>query len=253
MPALPSDSPETESTTAAPVAESWPQGVSRKPTMSIGAALAILTKEFPAVRISKIRFLEEQGIVTPHRTASGYRSYSQADIERLRFALACQRDSFLPLKVIRERLTELDEQGAGAPSVGARVVTEDGELTSAATNAAMTLEQLAQACGATEGDLREFVDAGLLRADFSGRFSSANTTIVSLLQTLIDQGVDLRHLRALRTGVDRQVEIIRQLTAPTRSRKRASAAAAASAESRELSKLLGNLYANLLDDGVDRL
>lgn len=252
MPALYPQSSDPGSTGPS-VAESWPQGVSRKPTMSIGAALAILTKEFPAVRISKIRFLEEQGIVTPHRTSSGYRSYSQADIERLRFALACQRDSFLPLKVIRERLTELDEQGAGAPGVGARVVTEDGELTTAATNSAMTLEQLAEACESSEEDLREFVDAGLLRTDFSGRFSSASTRIVTLLQTLIGEGVDLRHLKALRTGADRQVEIIRQLTAPTRSRKRASAAAAAIAESRELAKLFGDLYANLLDDGVDRL
>src|SRR5690625_5698820 len=93
------------------------------PTMSIGAALGILQREFPAASVSKMRFLEDQGLVSPRRTASGYRSYSQADIERLRFALAAQRDSFLPLKVIRERLEELDRQGAGAPSTGARVVT----------------------------------------------------------------------------------------------------------------------------------
>src|SRR5690625_7011312 len=79
----------------------WPHGVSHTPTMSIGAALALLTAEFPAVRISKIRVLEEQGIVTPHRTNSGDRSYSHADIARLRFPRAAQRDSLLPLKAIR--------------------------------------------------------------------------------------------------------------------------------------------------------
>lgn len=233
--------------------EPWPQGVSRTPTMSIGAALALLTKEFPAVRISKIRFLEEQGIVAPHRTASGYRSYSQADVERLRFALAAQRDSFLPLKVIRERLEELDQQGAGAPSVGARVVTEDGELTAAATDSGMTLQQLADACAISEEELRGWVDEGLLRADFSGRFAPANKPIVRLIMTLVDQGVDLRHVKGLRNGAERQLEVIRQLTAPVRSRKRSSSAAAAAAQSRELAKLLSDLYANMLEDGVDRL
>jgi len=227
--------------------------VSHTPTMSIGAALALLTTEFPAVRISKIRFLEEQGIVTPHRTASGYRSYSQADIERLRFALAAQRDSFLPLKVIRERLEELDRQGAGAPSTGARVVTEDGELTTAATNAAMTLEQLADACGLSEQELRHLVDEGLLRADFSGRFSAANERIVRLVTSLQDEGVDLRHIKGVRNAADRQVELIRQLTAPIRSRKRTSSSAAAAEQARELANLLTDLYSNILEDGVDRL
>ena len=71
----------------------WPFGVSRTPTMTIGSALSILQREFPAVRVSKIRFLEDQGLVSPHRTPSGYRTYSQADVERLRFCLAAQRDS----------------------------------------------------------------------------------------------------------------------------------------------------------------
>lgn len=231
----------------------WPQGVSHTPTMSIGAALAVLTKEFPAVRISKIRFLEEQGIVTPHRTASGYRSYSQADVERLRFALAAQRDSFLPLKVIRERLEELDRQGTGAPSPGARVVTEDGELTAEATNARMTLQQLAARCETPEEDLRVLVDEGLLRADFSGRFSAANQQIVALIGALRDAGVDLRQIKAVRNGADRQLDVIRQLTAPIRSRKQATSTAAAAERSRELANLLGELHSKLLDDGVERL
>lgn len=231
----------------------WPQGVSHTPTMSIGAALSVLTKEFPAVRISKIRFLEEQGIVTPHRTPSGYRSYSQADIERLRFALAAQRDSFLPLKVIRQRLDELDKQGAGAPGVGARVVTEDGELTHEATSAALTREQLAERCSISEGDVDRLVDQGLLRPDFSGRFSASSPQIVSLLGSLTDLGVDLRHLKALRHGAERQVELIRQITTPLRLKKAASSAAAAATQSRELANLLSKLYASMLDDGVDRL
>lgn len=235
------------------VKSTWPQGVSHTPTMSIGAALAVLTKEFPAVRISKIRFLEEQGIVTPHRTPSGYRSYSQADIERLRFALAAQRDSFLPLKVIRERLQELDEQGAGAPSVGARVVTEDGELTEEATHADLTREQLAKRCSISELEVDRLVQAGLVQPDFSGRFSAATAQIVSIVQELVEAGVDLRHLKAVRQSVERQVELIRQVTAPMRSKKSSSSAAAAATQSRELANTLGNLYTSMLSDGVDRL
>lgn len=236
-----------------PPQESWPQDVSHIPTMSIGAALAVLTKEFPAVRISKIRFLEEQGIVSPQRTASGYRSYSQADIERLRFALAAQRDSFLPLKVIRERLEDLDAQGAGAPRIGARVVTEDGGLTEAATSSSMTVEQLAHSCDVDASVIEEYVSAGLLEADFSGRFSSANKEIVFLLRTLEAEGVTPRHLKSLRHGAQRQTELIRQLTAPIRSRKKVSASAAAAQKSQELSSTLTKLYAQMVQDGVDRI
>jgi len=242
----PSDAPE-------PAGETWPQGVSHTPTMSIGAALAVLTQEFPAVRISKIRFLEEQGIVSPHRTASGYRSHSQADIERLRFALAAQRDSFLPLKVIRERLEELDRQGTGAPSVGARVVTEDGELTAAATRAAMTLTQLAEACAVSAQDVQELVTHGLIRPDYSGRFGASSEKIVRRVKELLEAGVDVRHLKAVRTGAERQLELIRQVTAPVRSRRRASAAAAAASQSRELAHKFADLYEHLLLDGVERL
>lgn len=233
--------------------ETWPQGVSHTPTMSIGAALAQLTPEFPAVRISKIRFLEEQGIVSPHRTASGYRSYSQADVERLRFALAAQRDSFLPLKIIRERLEELDQQGTGAPSVGARVVTEDGELTAAATKSAMTMAQLAGACAISEEKLRTYLDEGLIRPDYSGRFSDANIKIVELVEHLVEEGIDARHIKALRNASERQLELIRQVTAPVRSRKKSSSAAAAAARSRELAQKFSELYDSLLADGINRL
>lgn len=239
---------------SAPAAESsWPHDVSHAPTMSIGAALAVLIREFPAVRISKVRFLEEQGIVTPQRTASGYRSYSQADIERLRFALAAQRDSFLPLKVIRERLDELDRSGVGAPSIGARVVTEDGGLTSAATSASMTIEQLADACQIDEQRIESFLELGLLRRDYAGRFSPSSREIVETLVELDAEGVEPRHLKSLQTGAERQVELIRQLTEPIRSRKKSSSAAAAAVRSRELSHALSNLYAHLVDDGVERL
>src|SRR5690625_7627311 len=96
--------------------------------MSIGTVLSLLQPEFPAVRISKLRFLEEQGLVSPRRSGSGYRMYSQADVERLRYALTAQRDSFLPLRVIRDQLEDLDAGRPVASAPGTRVVARDGEL-----------------------------------------------------------------------------------------------------------------------------
>ncbi|QGH69426.1 MerR family transcriptional regulator [Pseudactinotalea sp. HY158] len=237
-----------------PHTEQWPFGVSRTPTMSIGTALSILTQEFPTVRISKIRFLEEQGIVTPHRTPSGYRTYSQADVERLRFALAAQRDSFLPLKVIRERLRELDRAGAGAPAPGARVVTEDGELTAAATRTRMSIAQLAEAAGLEATFVAELAEAGIIVADRGRRYGPGVLPVVSEAASLAEYGVAPRHLRTLRIAADRQVDLIEQITAPIRShRTRGSAEAAAQAQAGELAQVLTRLHAALVTDGIERL
>ncbi len=237
-----------------PEREQWPFGVSRTPTMSIGTALSILTQEFPTVRISKIRFLEEQGIVTPTRTPSGYRTYSQADVERLRFALAAQRDSFLPLKVIRERLGELDRAGASAPAPGARVVTEDGELTAAATRSRMTIAQLAETAGLEAAFVAELAEAGIIVADEGRKYTPAALPIIAEAARLSEVGVQPRHLRTLRIAADRQVDLIEQITAPTRShRTRGSAEVAAQSQSVELARVLSRLHTALLSDGIERL
>lgn len=236
------------------VGEQWPFGVSRTPTMSIGTALSILTQEFPTVRISKIRFLEEQGIVTPNRTPSGYRTYSQADVERLRFALAAQRDSFLPLKVIRERLRELDRAGAGAPAPGARVVTEDGELTAAATRSRMTIAQLAESAGVDARFVAELAEAGIIVADEGRKYPPAALPVIAEAGRLAEHGIQPRHLRTLRIAADRHIDLIEQITAPTRShRTRGSAEAAAQSQAAELAQVLSRLHSALLADGIERL
>lgn len=232
---------------------SWPHGVSRAATMSIGAALAALTSEFPAVTISKVRFLEEQGIVRPQRTAAGYRTYSQADIERLRFALAAQRDSFLPLKVIRERLAELDSDGAGAPNPGARLVTEDGDLTQAATNSRMTRAQLAQACDLTEAEIQQYLDSGMVAADFSGKFGPSAINIIRQVRLINDLGIDPRHLRPLRNAAEHQIELVRQVITPVRSRRRTSASAEAADRANEMGEALATLFSHLVNDRITTL
>ena len=90
------------------IVEPWPCGISREPELSIGQLVERLKAEFPAITQSKVRFLEDKGLVVPARTSAGYRKYSQADLERLRYVLASQRDSYSPLDVIRDQLRALD-------------------------------------------------------------------------------------------------------------------------------------------------
>ncbi|MGC0250705.1 MerR family transcriptional regulator [Pseudactinotalea sp. Z1748] len=237
--------------------ESWPPGVSRVPTMSIGSALGILQREFPAASVSKIRFLEEQGLVSPRRTPSGYRSYSQSDVERLRFVLAAQRDSFLPLKVIRDRLAELDAGLAAVSPPGARVVTEDGDLVVAAGRARYTTAQLAEASGRTEADIEALVKAGVLVADAGGKFPGALVPVAKFAGELAEQGIDERHLRAIRIAAERQVDLIEQVIAPVRSVRSgpSSTGARARAESMaaDLAETLAQVHTAILRAGADRL
>ncbi|GMA31250.1 transcriptional regulator FtsR [Litorihabitans aurantiacus] len=195
--------------------EPWPRGASRKATMNIGAVLAVLKREFPAVSHSKIRFLEEQGLVTPQRTPAGYRVFSEADVERLRFALAAQRDSFLPLRVIRERLAALDA-GLG----------DDVPLPAqpaAAGGGRMLPDELATLAGASPEQVAELDRAGLISTDAGGRYPASSLTVVQLASELAVHGLDTRHLRLMRSAADRQVDVVAQLTsrcAAVRTRRR---------------------------------
>lgn len=237
--------------------ERWPFGVSRTPTMSIGSALSLLQQEFPAVSISKVRFLEDQGIVSPHRTPSGYRTYSQADIERLRFALAAQRDSYLPWAKIRERLDELDAGGSGVAAPGARVVTEDGELTHAVSRSRLSTEQLASAAGASVGLVDELTDAGLLTTDAGSKYHSGSVEIVRAAIELAEHGVQTRHLRAMRAAADRQIDLVDAIVAPVRSHRSGPSSAGSQAKAQtlasEVSESFGRLHSALLRAGVERL
>ncbi|HLS26305.1 MAG TPA: MerR family transcriptional regulator [Beutenbergiaceae bacterium] len=237
--------------------EGWPPGVSRMPTMSIGAALGILQREFPAASVSKIRFLEDQGLVSPRRTPSGYRSYSQADVERLRFVLAAQRDSFLPLKVIRERLAELDAGNAAVPAPGARVVSEDGELVVAPGAGRFSLEEVAEASGQPVAQIEALVQAGVLVPDAGGKFPGALVPVAKLAAELGAHGIDARHLRAIRTAADRQVDLIEQVIAPVASVRSGPSSVGARAKAQtmaaELAGTLAELHTALVRAGTDRL
>lgn len=225
--------------------------------MTIGSALTILQREFPAVRVSKIRFLEDQGLVSPHRSPSGYRTYSQADVERLRFCLAAQRDSFLPWKVVRERLAELDAGGPDVPAPGARVVSEDGELIAGSSPTRLTGEQVAERAGCGADLVRTLTGAGLLSQDAGGKYPAVAVEIVSLAAQLGEHGIEQRHLRSIRNGADRQLDLIEQIVAPLRSQRSGPSASGARARSHalasELAKTFTALHTALLRSTIDRM
>jgi DNA-binding transcriptional MerR regulator len=153
--------------------------------------LAQLRPEFPEVTISKIRFLEAEGLVRPARTASGYRQFSTADVERLRFVLSAQRDRYLPLKVIRE---QLDSAPADATSLS-------------------RLDLLAQS-GISAEQLSQLERDGLLRAGPSGRFTTDDITALRTIRTMTGLGVEREHLRAIRAAADHEVVVLKSFSDP---------------------------------------
>ncbi|MFB9903963.1 transcriptional regulator FtsR [Allokutzneria oryzae] len=193
---------------------------------SIGAVLAQLRSEFPEVTISKIRFLESEGLVRPARTSSGYRQFSAADIERLRFVLVAQRDHYLPLKVIKEQLDAADrgadpESATAAPlSVVPRVpAAEDSpaqpvELGAEARQRRLTREEFLDAAGVGEALLGELEQYGLVRPGAAGFYDPEAVLIARTAKAMTDFGIEPRHLRAFRSSADREVGLLEQIVAP---------------------------------------
>ena len=175
--------------------------------LSIGQVLSRLQDEFSDLTPSKLRFLEEQGLVTPERTRSGYRKFSQAHIERLRLILTLQRDHDLPLKVIAEVLEELD-QGNDPVIPGAAPRSASSILT---PRRVLSGEELVRATGATPRFLGEAIAAGLLPA--AEVFPHDAIAQLTALMRLAERGVSPRHLRTMRVAAERDAELISQSVA----------------------------------------
>jgi DNA-binding transcriptional MerR regulator len=217
--------------------------------MRISDVLRELHDEFPSVSHSKLRFLEEQGLIEPVRTAAGYRQYSRADVERLRFVLTQQRDHYLPLRVIRERLDELDS-GRGAPAVPApRAV---GAARAQAPQGP-TLDEVAERGAVSRELVDDLVTAGLLRPTSAGRLDPRSVEVVTLAASLAEHGVEARHLRSLRSSADRHVDLVDQIVAPLRSQQAVSARAHAGALAVDLGELLARLHTTWVRAGVSDL
>lgn len=185
--------------------------------LSIGAVLGRLREEFPDVTISKIRFLESEGLVRPARTASGYRQFTVADVERLRFVLAAQRDRYLPLKVIKE---QLDAEAASDRPRVLRAVPADG-LPTAEDFAEqpirrMTREELLETSGVDASVLADLEMYGLIRPGEAGLYDTVSAQIATTAKALAVFGIEPRHLRGFRAAADREVGLVEQIVAPIR-------------------------------------
>lgn len=241
-------------------ASAVPAGDAEPSTMTIGEVLEILRTEYPDVTPSKIRFLEDKGLVEPARTPAGYRKFGYADVDRLRVVLSLQRDQYLPLKVIRECLAALDRGERPAELAGwkgplPRVVggTADGRGRTAPASGprTMTLAELARAAEVEVSFVRNLVGYGLV-ADRDGRYGQDALTVVVTARDLAGFGIEGRHLRSFRVAADREIGLIGQVVGPLSQRRDDTAEAHAQEVARELAGLCVRLHATLVRAGLDR-
>ncbi|CAL9283001.1 MerR family transcriptional regulator [Streptomyces sp. NPDC050585] len=220
--------------------------------VSIGTVLNQLREEFPEVTISKIRFLEAEGLVEPRRTASGYRKFSPDDVERLALILRMQRDHYLPLKVIREHLDALARgEQIQLPAQGGRVDASDGGSPwepdeDRVTAARVGRAELLAAAEASEEQLAEWEAYGLVTPGADGGYDAEAVTVAKLVAELGRFGLEPRHLRAVKAAAEREAGLVEQVVAPLRRHRNPQTRAHAEATAKELAALSVRLHAALV-------
>ncbi len=201
----------------------------RGATRSIGQILATLKAEFPDVSISKIRFLEAEGLIAPERAPSGYRRYADTDLERLRYVLSVQREHYLPLKVIREHLDLMDRglappavptlrsgpQGSAPAGSGGDGVAPHPGLAAPKPPLRLSRQDLLEASGLTEAALTELERTQIVQTKRgSTHYGRDALTLAIAARRMAEYGIDGRHLRAFKMSADREVGLVEQAIAP---------------------------------------
>ncbi len=234
-------------------------------TYTIGEVLNRLKDEFDDITISKIRFLESEGLITPDRTESGYRKFTEPDIDRLRYVLRSQRDRYLPLKVIKDHLDRLDaglpvEEAAPvvpapdpeAPAAVAPAEAAPGDaaapspsiLAAGATDVQLTLAELADASGLETADIQALRDHGLIAGDSS--FDGDDLQAARAAASLLAAGLEARHLRMYRQFADRELALFQQLVTPLLRQRNPGSRQAAQEQTDELAAHGARLHRILL-------
>lgn len=188
-------------------------------SMTIGAVCKALQTEFPDISISKIRYLEDQKLLAPRRTAGGYRLYSQSDVQRLRTILRLQRDEFLPLRVIRQELAagRAAEAAGETPKAAGGATRRRTSVTVAANPALYSLAEVLEETRADASLVQELEEYGVIRGELRAGtkyFDETEREIVRAVAELARYGVGGRNLRVFRTSADREAALLQQLLAP---------------------------------------
>ncbi|MCB5168711.1 MerR family transcriptional regulator [Streptomyces bambusae] len=223
--------------------------------MSIGTVLNQLRDEFPEVTISKIRFLEAEGLVEPRRTPSGYRKFTAQDVERLARILRLQRDHYLPLKVIREHLDALarGEQAripSPSPQGDATPVPDGPADPERPTVARVGRSELLAAAEVDAAQLAEWEEYGLIAETEGGGYDAEAVTVARLLCDLGRFGLEPRHLRAMKAAADREAGLVEQVVAPLRRHRNPQTRAHAEATLKELAGLSVRLHEALVQTAL---
>jgi len=236
--------------------------VATRPYLSIGEVLTLLKDEFPDVTISKIRFLESQGLLDPERTPSGYRKFYDNDVARLRWILRQQREHFLPLKVIKGRLIgEPEPEGGGEDQAGgggsgavlAAAPAEPEPLSPPRSGTSLTLQELAASCGLEPGDLKDLERFGIIGSRTVGGTAYYDDDALAAAHVaagFMKFGVEARHLRMYKTAAEREAGFFEQVVMPMLKQRNPEARRQASETLAELARLGQQLRSTMLRNAL---
>jgi len=229
--------------------------------LSIGEVLAQLRPDYPDVTISKIRFLEAEGLIEPERTPSGYRKFSREDVARLRYVLTAQRDQYLPLRVIKAHLEAIDrgleppDSPGGGPQVPRALAVADGlpgpdTFGRETSELRLSRDELIDAAAIEPAQLSQLEQFGLLAARPGGFYDGDSLVIAKTVAEMSRFGLEPRHLRAFRAAADREVGLVEQVVAPLVRQRNPEARGRAEEVARELAALSVKLHATLVRSGL---
>lgn len=229
----------------------------RSDLLTIGEVLNQVRSEFDDISISKIRFLEAEGLIVPSRTKSGYRKFSSSDVDKLRYILRMQRDHYLPLKVIKEHIEAIDRglkpelDQIDKPKVPSSLV-DLNYVGIKKSNIRVTREELIANTSISDQDLKESEDYGLIKVLADKRHYDDNAVRTArVIAALSGFGLEPRHLKFLKSGSDRESSLIKQIASPMSRSKRPDAGEQALEMMREISNLTNQLHFILVSSTLD--
>jgi DNA-binding transcriptional MerR regulator len=244
------------------VSSSTVSGLTSRAFMSIGEVLGQLRSEFPDITISKIRFLEAEGLVEPERTSSGYRKFSREDVARLRYVLSAQRDHYLPLRVIKEHLDAIDRGleppalGSNGPRVPRALVAAEGlpspeSFLPDVSEIRLSREELLEAAGLEPEQLEQLEQYGLVQVRSGGSHFDGDALVVAKTVAEMSRfGIEARHLRPFKAAADREIGLVEQVVTPLVRQRNPEARARADEVVRELAALSIKLHSTLVRAGL---